>query len=191
MLALMLVVILSAAVFAEENPPVQINFNLVQVNKYPSQDEVLAGVQSPGQRVVIDVGNSETMLQYLAATAKVPIKTRPMIVQTHTASTPGSSTGAMVVDWETHQVFVAPSGTDSFRVSSSRTGCPGTEVAPSVAVAFATRGGWSDPPIRFGPLTANTTCPLGHGFVLEVVGQGTMPPRVKLVETGTSLMGKR
>jgi hypothetical protein len=191
MLALLLVVILSSVAFADENPPVQINFNLVQVNKYPSQDEVLSDVQTPGQRVVIDVGNSDVMLQYLAATAKVPIKTRVPRVEMRTVSAPGTATGARVVDWETHQIFVAPSGADSFRVSASRTGCPGTEVAPSVAVAFATRGGWSDPPIRFGPLTANTTCPLGHGFVLEVVGQGTMPPRVKLVESGSTMMGKR
>jgi hypothetical protein len=190
MLALMLVVILSTVAFADENPPVQINFNLVQVNKYPSQDEVLSDVQTPGQRVVIDVGNSDVMLQYLAATAKVPVKTRPLVQVSYTSSA-GSSTGASIIDWESHQVFVAPSGADSFKVTASRTGCPGTEVAPSVAVAFATKGGWSDPPIRFGPLTANTTCPLGHGFVLEVAGQGTMPPRVKLIESGTSLMGKR
>ncbi|MBK6909447.1 MAG: hypothetical protein IPK53_05035 [bacterium] len=183
---LVLLLLLSAVTFAEEQPPVQINFNLVQVNKYPAQEEVLADVVAPGQRIVIDVGNSETMLQYLAATARVPVKVRSVAY-----SISGSTTDAITIDWDTHRVFYAPSGTDSFLVSSSRTGCPGTEVAPSVAVAFPTKGGWSDPPIRFGPLTANTTCPLGHGFTLEVNGQGGMAPRVKLIEGNSSMYGKR
>lgn len=187
MLPLLLILICSAA-FAQEANPVQINFNLVQVNKYASQDQVLENVATPGQRVVIDVGNGETMLQYLAATAKVPVRVQ---TASYVKETPGSSSQAMVVDWETYQTFVAPSGADSFRVLASRTGCPGTEVAPSVAVAFATHHGWSDPPIRFGPLTANTTCPLGKGFTLEVNSRGTEPPRVKLIEAGSSMYGKR
>lgn len=185
MLPLILLTLLCTAAFADDNPPVQINFNLVQVNKYPDQENVLANVQAPGQRIVIDIANGETMLQYLAAVAKVPYK-----VKQFSYTGPGGETGFCVVDWDTHQIICAPSGADSFRVSSSRIGCPGTEVAPSVAVSFASKNGWSDP-IRFGPLTANTTCPLGHGFTLEVVGQGTQPPRVKLVEAGSSMMGKR
>lgn len=185
MLPLILLTLFCTAAFADENPPMQINFNLVQVNKYDAQEAVLENVQTPGQRIVIDVGNGETMLQYLAAAAKVPVKVRQV-----THSGPGSSTEFCIVDWETHQVIYAPSGADSFKVSASRTGCPGTEVAPSVAVSFASKGGWSDP-IRFGPLTSNTTCALGHGFTLEVAGQGTQPPRIKLVEAGSSMYGKR
>lgn len=185
MLPLILLTLLCTAAFADENTPVQINFNLVQVNKYDAQEAVLEDIQTPGQRIVIDVGNGETMLQYLAATAKVPIKVRQV-----SYSGPGGSTESVLVDWETFRVFTAPSGTDSFKVMSSRTGCPGTEVGPSVAVSFASKGGWSDP-IRFGPLTSNTTCPLGHGFTLEVAGQGTQPPRVKLIEAGSSMLGKR
>lgn len=185
MLPLILLMLLCTAAFADDNAPVQINFNLVQVNKYAGQEDVLGSIQTPGQRIVIDVGNGETMLQYLAAAAKVPVKVRQF-----TTSGPGSSTDAHVVEWETFRVFTAPSGTDSFKVMSSRTGCPGTEVAPSVAVSFASKGGWSDP-IRFGPLTSNTTCPLGHGFTLEVVGQGSQPPRIKLIEAGSTMMGKR
>lgn len=186
MLPLILLTFLCTAAFAADNTPVQINFNLVQVNKYDAQEAVLEDIQTPGQRVVIDVGQGETMLQYLAAVSKVPIR----IAHTATYSGPGSSTTAAVIDWESHRVFCAPSGTDSFKVMASRTGCPGTEVGPSVAVSFASKGGWSDP-IRFGPLTANTTCPLGHGFTLEVAGQGSQPPRVKLVEAGSSMLGKR
>lgn len=185
MFPLLLIVLISSLALAEDTPPVQINFNLVQVNKYPGQDEALANVATPGQRIVIDVSSGETMLQYLAAASKVPIKVRQAVF-----SGPGGATDMITVDWETHRVFTAPSGADSFKVSSSRVGCPGTEVGPCVAVAFASKGGWSDP-IRFGPLTSNTTCPLGHGFTLEVVGQGTQPPRVKLIEAGSSMFGKR
>ncbi len=191
MLPLILLMSVFAVAIAGENPPVQVNFNLVQVNKYQGQEEVLENIQTPGQRVVIDVGNQETMLHYLAATAKVPVRTRPVAVSSRSTTSAGFATDASIIDWDSYRIFVAPSGVDSFRVSASRTGCPGTEVAPSVAVAFATQAGWSDPPIRFGPLTSNTTCPLGHGFVLEISGQGSMPPRVKLVESGSSMMGKR
>lgn len=184
MFPLILVAIMVSIALAQETP-VQINFNLVQVNKYPGQEEVLENVSTPGQRIVIDVNSGETMLQYLAATSKVPIKVRQV-----SYSGPGGTTESAVIDWETTRIFTAPSGADSFKVLASRTGCPGTEVAPSVAVAFATKNGWSDP-IRFGPLTSNTTCPLGHGFTLEVVGQGTLPPRVKLIEAGSSMYGKR
>lgn len=182
---LLILLLACAPIWAQESTPVQINFNLVQVNKYQAQDAVLEDVVTPGNRVVIDVSNGETMLQYLAAAARVPIKYR---IETGTS---GAATDYVTIDWETRQVIHVPSGTDSFLVSSSRIGCPGTEVGPSVAVAFPSKGGWSDPPIRFGPLTSKTTCPLGRGVTLEVNGQGTMPPRVKLVEAQSSMYGKR
>lgn len=186
MFPLLLVLIACTVALAQDNVPVQINFNLVQVNKYAGQEETLESITTPGKRVVIDLGGRETMLHYLAATSKVPYR-----VRTATYSGSSGASDSKVIDWDTRHVFVAPSGADSFLVSSSRTGCPGTEVAPSVAVAFATHSGWSDPPIRFGPLTANTTCPLGRGFTLEVVGRGAAPPEVKLVEANSSMFGKR
>lgn len=186
MYPLLILLLLSSLAFAQDVNSTQINFNLVQVNKYAGQDAVLEHVATPGQRIVIDVGSGETMLHYLAATSKVPVKVRQASI-----AAPGNSTESLIVNWESRHVFVAPSGADSFLVLASRTGCPGTEVGPSVAVAFATHKGWSDPPIRFGPLMSNTTCPLGNGYTLEVSGRGAEPPRVRLVETNASMLGKR
>ncbi|MCC6475426.1 hypothetical protein IT157_00105 [bacterium] len=186
MRSLLLILMTAATCFAQSEPPVNINFNLVQVNTYPSQEQMLAGLTTPGKRVVIDVGTGPAMLQYLAYSAQIPIK-----VRSASASGITGETDIFSIAWETNRVFVAPSGIDSFLVTSSRTGCPGTEVAPSVSVAFAAKGGWSDPPIRFGPITESTICPLGHGFTLEVQGNGATAPRVKLIESGAAMYGKR
>jgi hypothetical protein len=49
-------------------------------------------------------------------------------------------------------------------------------------VAFSRGSIWSDPPIRFGPLTEQTICPLGNGYQLIVNGRGDHPPLVRIVQ---------
>jgi hypothetical protein len=71
-------------------------------------------------------------------------------------------------------------GVDSFLVSVSRTGCPGTETEPSVAVTFPAGTGWSSPPIHFGPLGGHVICPLGRELVLEVFGENPAGSSVRL-----------
>jgi hypothetical protein len=158
--------------------PTTINFNLVQVNQYPGQEEAASKITTPGRRIVVDLSRPETTLQYLAATASIPIK----LAKPSSRKVTYVEGEQVMLPWETSVVMYTPSGTDSFLVSSSRTGCPGTEVGPSVAVAFATYRGWSDPPIRFGPLTSKTICSLGKGAELEVNGMGPNPPVVRLIE---------
>ena len=169
--------------FADE--PVQVNFNLVQVNQYPGQENLQDEVVTPGKRLVIDMNQSSAMLQYLSATSSIPIRMRTdNAYRTQNGGAVGSALG-----WETSAILYAPARQDSFLVKSSRTGCPGTEVGPSVAVAFSQGSQWSDP-IRFGPLTEMTVCPLGNGYQLEVNGRGTLPPLVRVIADNSSF-GRR
>ncbi|MDD5088601.1 MAG: hypothetical protein PHI18_07380 [bacterium] len=173
-----LLAILSATVCAAQLPPSTINFNLVQVNHYHGQEKVDSAVATPGERIVIDLQNPLLREGFVAAAAAGQFNLAPVVVDVVSRSiTEGSE---LPLPWETSAILRAESGADSFRVTSSRVGCPGTEVGPSVAVAFATGRGWSDPPIRFGPLTASTLCPLGKGFLLEVKAQDDRDPVVRL-----------
>jgi len=170
--------------FAKE--PVHVNFNLVQVNHYPGQEELQDEVVTPGKRLVIDMNEPNSMFKYLTATSSIPIRMR---IDNAYRSLEGGAVGA-ALGWGTSAILYAPARQDSFLVTSSRTGCPGTEVAPSVSVAFSNGRQWSDPPIRFGPLTEMTVCPLGNGYQLEVNGRGTLPPLVRVIADRTSF-GRR
>jgi len=97
------------------------------------------------------------------------------------AETPTETNRGIMIPWGSAAVlYWEGNKADSFLVSASRIGCPGTEVAASVAVSFPTHSGWSSPPIRFGPLKKHTICPLGQGLVLEVFGENTAGPLVEL-----------
>lgn len=175
---LFLLAILSATWCAAQLPPATVNFNLVQVNHYHGQEKVDSAVATPGERIVIDLQNPLLRDNFVAAAVAGKMNLAPVVVDVISRSiTEGSE---LPLPWESSAILRAVSGADSFLVSSSRTGCPGTEVGPSVAVAFATGSGWSYPPIRFGPLTASTLCPLGKGFLLEVKAQGDRDPVVRL-----------
>lgn len=163
--------------FAQQGSTV--NFNLVQVNHYHGQEQAMQGVDMPGQRVIIDVQNPLSVERLLENMTAERLDLAPVIVH---VSGSAPATAGLPVPWETGMVLRSASAPDSFFVSSSLTGCPGTEVRPSVAVAFATGRGWSDPPIRFGPLTANAICPLGKGYQLEVCAMPGDVPRVRLLE---------
>jgi hypothetical protein len=184
LLFLSAVLIWSIVGFADE--PVQVNFNLVQVNHYPGQTQVQENIVTPGKRLVIDMNESSAALAYLSASSSIPIYMRH---DNAYRSQNGAGVGA-ALGWESSMVLYAPAMQDSFLVTSSRTGCPGTEVGPSVAVAFSNGKKWSNPPIRFGPLTDNTICPLGNGFELEVSGRGSHPPLVRVVGDNT-MYGRR
>ena len=177
-----LLVSLTCALCAQESNTV--NFNLVQVNQYHGQEKVQDSVKTPGQRIVIDLKNPDSFRPFVKESPPGQLKAAPVVV--NVAGALSGNPDGTTLPWETGTVLRAVSGADSFKVSSSRTGCPGTEVRPSVSVAFATSHGWSDPPIRFGPLTDRTMCPLGHGFTLEVSASGASPPRVKLREPSSS-----
>ena len=112
MRSLLLILMTAATCFAQSEPPVNINFKLVQVNTDPSQEQMLAGLTTPGKRVVIDVGTGPAMLQYLAYSAQIPIK-----VRSASASGITGETDIFSIAWETNRVFVAPSGIDSFLVT--------------------------------------------------------------------------
>ena len=175
---LFLLAILSATWCAAQLPPATVNFNLVQVNHYHGQEKVDSALATPGERIVIDLQNPLLRESFVAAAVAGKINLAPVLVDVvshHVAA--GED---VLLPWETSAILRAESGADSFLVSSSRTGCPGTEVGPSVAVAFATGSGWSYPPIRFGPLTSGTLCPLGKGFLLEVKAEGSRDPVVRL-----------
>jgi hypothetical protein len=175
-----------ALALASAAQPVSINFNLVQVNHYHGQDSVLAGVSTPGQRVVVDVGNHIAAASFKS---EVPRSANTPSVSVQFSSARIQANG-QAIPWEMSRIMFSASGSDSFLVTSSRTGCPGTEIGPSVSVAFPTGRGWSDPPIRFGPLAAMTVCPLGRGYQLEVSAIGKDPPKVTL-QSEESLLGKR
>lgn len=177
-----LIVTLAWVAIGLADEPVQVNFNLVQVNHYPGQENLQDEVVTPGKRLVIDMNESGAMLQYLSATSSIPIRMR---ADNAYRKQNGAAVGA-ALGWETSAILYAPSQQDSFLVTSSRTGCPGTEVGPSVAVAFSNGKQWSNPPIRFGPLTEMTVCPLGNGYQLEVNGRGTLPPLVRVVANHSS-----
>jgi hypothetical protein len=131
------------------------------------------------KRVVIDVQdpNAVRMLR----TEITPSSARSAEVP------PPNKDRGIQIPWESSAVLHSQTGPDSFRVSSSRSGCPGTVIRPSVSVAFATTRGWSDPPIRFGPLASKTICSLGKGVELEVRAPGGAAPYVKLVERNVVL----
>jgi hypothetical protein len=159
-----------------ETPPV--NFNLVQVNNYYNRAAVTAA-DSGSQRVVIDLNDPTARAKFTGVGVPM-IQVAPVTVRVERSTT--ALSGGVAVPWETQAIIHAETGIDSFRVSASRSGCPGTEVRPSVAVAFPSRGGWSDPPIRFGPLGERALCPLGKGYQLEVNVSGGGSPIVKLHE---------
>lgn len=160
------------------DPPPAINFNLVQVNHYYTAPQDTGKTPAPAQRVVVDVGAPQMLQQFRQQALNSKINVAPITVEIQSNVT--EKNGGHVLPWESHTILKSASGTDSFFVSSSRTGCPGTEVRPSVAVAFRNGGGWSDPPIRFGPLGERTYCPLGKGYGLEVSVVGNSAPIVRL-----------
>jgi len=172
-------------VWAQTAPTV--NFNLVQVNHYYGQEQAVDSVITPGERVVIDIGSPLATQRFLTGSSP-NIGVAPVVVSIERRTADDS--GGVMIPWESRTVLRTVSGRDSFLVTSSRTGCPGTEVRPSVAVAFATGRGWSDPPVRFGPLSERGVCPLGRGVQLQVSVTGDGAPVVKLHEEWL-LYGKR
>jgi hypothetical protein len=175
-----LILLLSTMLIVSAQSPTVVNFNLVQVNRYDKSDttgarECLYITLHP--RVVVDMQNSRSMVEFFGSVSSGT--QRPVVAVTPVAENdaPGSE-----IPWETGNLIHAAMGQDSFMVRSSRIGCPGTEVRPSVSVAFANGQSWSDPPIRFGPLCERTVCPLGHGYQLEVMCKGNDAPSVRLIE---------
>jgi hypothetical protein len=177
-LVAILLILMCVAANGQQTAPSAINFNLVQVNNYAGQEQVTGQVATPGQRVVIDPNNPNA---FGMLTHRQPVSAAKAVLAPTYAVSVSSDLCSMALPWESSTVIVAPSGQDSFLVRSSRTGCPGTEVRPSVSVAFPTGSGWSDPPIRFGPLSENTICALGHGQQLEVSVRGDAAPKVRLL----------
>ena len=156
--------------------PATVNFNLVQVNHYHGQERLYDSVATPGARMVIDLGNPTAYHQFVRGVETASL-TAPVVIDVFPDM---NEAGGVELPWETQTVLRSTTGTDSFLVTSSRAGCPGTEIRPSVAVAFGTPNGWSDPPIRFGPLARRAICPLGYGRVLEVSVIEGGAPRVRL-----------
>jgi hypothetical protein len=146
-----------------------------------------AGTSSP-QRVVVDPKNPGAASVFHPVNNPSP-QNGPRAHGGASVSFDAEDRG-LQIPWESNLILHAPSGQDSFLVTSSRKGCPGTEVKPSVSVAFATAHGWSDPPIRFGPLAWKTICPLGRGVELQVCVAGGSAPYVKLIEK-SNMYGKR
>ncbi len=169
-------------VLADE-PPAPINFNLVQVNNY-NRPAPLDSIPAP-QRVVIDVQNPNAAHSLVPVAYSTADPLPRQVVNVAMSLDPVDR--GIALPWESSIMLKTPSGSDSFLVTSSRTGCPGTEVRPSVSVAFSTSHGWSDPPIRFGPLTDKTVCPLGRGVELHVSAVGTASPLVKIHDSGMTL----
>jgi hypothetical protein len=174
------------AVFAQwslAGEPAPISFNLVQVNNYNHNAQAAPDTSAPkGQRVVIDVQNPNA-LHSMTPAPNAP-GNKPSTVNMAASLNPADR--GVQLPWESNRILYTASGQDSFLVTSSRTGCPGTEVRPSVSVAFSTSHGWSNPPIRFGPLTDKTVCPLGRGVELHVNAVGSAAPYVKLAESGAT-----
>ena len=177
--------IASLCAIAQQTPTV--NFNLVQVNHYHGQEQATGNVVTPGDRVVIDLGNPQAMQQFLTKSSP-EINIAPVVVKIERIVP--DETGSVSLPWESQTVLRSVSGRDSFLVTSSRAGCPGTEIKPSVSVAFATPRGWSDPPIRFGPLSNQAVCPLGRGYQLDVSVKADGVPAVRLREEAAQY-GKR
>ena len=166
--------------------PAPINFNLVQVNNY--NRPVPADSAAPqGQRVVIDVQNPDAFRTLTPVSYTVPVETKPLVNMA--VSFDAGADRGIQLPWESNMILYTVTGEDSFLVTSSRTGCPGTEVRPSVSVAFSTSHGWSNPPIRFGPLNDKTVCPLGRGVELRVSSVGGGAPYVRI--TGSDSFSKR
>lgn len=176
-LCLTVLLLMVPLLMAEE--PVRVSFNLVQVNHYAGQEQLLSEIVTPGPRVIVDVRNPEAVRRFVDA-AQPAVRYSRQTVVVHESIDPSN---LISLPWESSRVVYSASGLDSFLVSSSRSGCPGTEVRPSVAVAFESGLGWSDPPIRFGPLSENTVCPLGKGYVLAVRLVGDGPPLVGVRES--------
>jgi hypothetical protein len=172
--------LLTWPLFAWSQQSPVINFNLVQVNHYHGQERAADSVVTPGERVVIDIGSPLASQRFLSGSAPVMVNIERM----------ADDSGGVRIPWESQAVLRTVSGRDSFQVTASRAGCPGTEVRPSVAVAFATVRGWSDPPVRFGPLSERGVCALGRGVQLQVSVVADGPPVVKLREE-SPLYGKR
>jgi hypothetical protein len=177
MACLLVIAATSTAILAQVN---SINFNLVQVNHYNGDQKVQDSVKTPGQRVVIDINNPESYRQMLLGSPSGQLNVAPVVVNVATVTNSADAHGSVALPWESETILRSPSGIDSFKVTSSRAGCPGTEIKPSVSVAFSTPHGWSDPPIRFGPLGNSTMCALGKGYVLDVSVRGDSAPRVAL-----------
>lgn len=91
-----------------------------------------------------------------------------------------------LIPWETSAVLYRRSSeqVDSILVCASMTGCPGTEVGPSVSVSFPTPWGWSCPPIRFGPVLEMCICPLDVDVQLEVLRRENAGPVVRILREG-------
>jgi hypothetical protein len=170
------IVTCGALVFAQQ--PSTVNFNLVQVNRYDGQQAVQDSVNRPVQRITIDVNNPEMYRQLVKESPSGKLNVAPVVVTMETVV--GAKADGIPLPWNTQKVLRSATGLDSFRVSSSQAGCPGTEIRPSVSVSFATPRGWSDPPIRFGPLNDHTVCALGKGYELEVSARGANGPSVNL-----------
>jgi hypothetical protein len=160
--------------------PSTVNFNLVQVNHYNGQQAVVDSAKTQVQRITIDVNNPEAYRRMVSEASAGRINIAPVAISVESSG--GGSMDALTLPWESQTVLRSTSGADSFKVTSSRAGCPGTEIRPSVSVAFSTPHGWSDPPIRFGPLNDHTVCPLGKGYQLEVSVKGDNSPSVRLRE---------
>jgi hypothetical protein len=175
--AAILTLFVVATIAFAETPPV-VNFNLVQVNHYDKPVDHPDTASAPaGARLIIDLQNSKSVVKYFGkVSAATPAKAAVEDVSDRDLS------NTRVIPWETTQLVRSAAGQDSFLIRSSMTGCPGTEVRPSVSVSFPVGSGWSDPPIRFGPLCDRTFCPLGEGYQLEVFRRGNDAPLVRLIE---------
>ncbi len=114
------------------------------------------------------------------------------IFRENMTTVPTETKESVFLPWDSATVLHwGEAGADSFLVSASRIGCPGTEVAASVAVSFPTNSGWSSPPIRFGPLGEHIICPLGHELVMEVFGENAAGPFARLRHYEGSLTSRK
>ncbi len=174
--------IVTCAQMSLAGDPAPISFNLVQVNNY-HRPAAADTVVLQGQRVVIDVQNPGAFRSLTPVSYSTPVEKR--VVVNVAVSLDGGADRGIQLPWESNMILYTATHEDSFLVTSSRTGCPGTEVRPSVSVAFATPHGWSNPPIRFGPLSDQTVCPLGRGVKLYVSSVGGAAPYVKIAGSDT------
>ncbi len=180
-----------SAVFPQASSPQRV---VIDVGNPAAVERFLAAVRplDAPRRVTIDLGNPLVAEQFVLATNPAAWPDNRVVIDVGRQSQPAPPlAGAQEIPWETQQVLYTLTGQDSFLVRSSRSGCPGTDVKPSVSVAYATKSGWSNPPIRFGPLNESTTCPLGKGYTLDVSALGVNAPRVRLNEPGPDLYSGR
>ena len=121
----MLVELTFALTSPAQQQPVNVNFNLVQVNHYHGQDSVTAGVTTPGRRVVIDLRNplSVNALR-MSSDRAVDVNTSLVKVTSYSSGNDPATIDAL--NWESSKVLYSPAGEDSFLVTASRKGCPGT-----------------------------------------------------------------